>query len=105
MFADYDAKRFDLGMYPKGAHKSQIFPKPGLVVLMCSIHPEMCAYILVVDTPYRAVADRNGQFSIPDVKPGRYTLKVWHESGQIDSQPIDVQGNQQLVVHLHRGRG
>ncbi len=104
VFADYDAKRFDLGMYPKGASKSVTFPKAGLVVLMCSIHPEMSAYIMVVDTPYHAVTDHSGSFSIPNVKPGRYVVKVWHESGQTDSETIQVQGNVQLDIHTRRGK-
>ncbi|MEA2553906.1 MAG: hypothetical protein QOJ65_2082 [Fimbriimonadaceae bacterium] len=95
VFAEYQAKRFDLGMYPRGAKKRQIFEKPGLVAMMCSVHSEMSAYMMVVDTPYFAVADRTGRFTIKGVAPGTYTLRVWHESGQIESRPLVV--NDQVV--------
>lgn len=96
VFADYDAKRFDLGMYPRGVTKYVTFPKPGLVVMMCSVHPEMGAYIMVVDTPYFAVTDSHGNFSIHGVQPGQYTARVWHESGQVAVKSITVSSDTKL---------
>ena len=103
VFAEYQAKRFDLGMYPRGSVKHQTFNKPGLVALMCSVHSEMGAFIQVVDTPYYAIADRNGQFTIKDVPAGTYVLKVWHESGEADSQTVTVRdSNSHLEVRTSR---
>ena len=103
VFAEYQAKRFDLGMYPRGSSKHQTFDKPGVVAMMCSVHSEMGAYIIVVDTSYYAVADKHGLFLIKDVKPGKYTLKVWHESGQVESRPITVtDSNTVLEVRTSR---
>ena len=62
VFAYFQAKKFDLGMYPRGATKSVTFDKPGLVVLLCNVHSDMSAYIMVVDTPYYAVTDKRGQY-------------------------------------------
>jgi hypothetical protein len=42
-------------------------------------HPEMSAVVVVVDTPYFAVTNRAGEFTVPNVPPGRYVLSVWHE--------------------------
>ncbi len=44
--------------------------------VICNTHTEMFADILVVDTPYAVVADRDGRFALPDVVPGRYTATV-----------------------------
>ena len=44
--------------------------------VICNTHTEMFADILVVDTPYAVVADRDGRFAVPDVVPGRYTATV-----------------------------
>ncbi len=81
VFAYFQAKKFDLGMYPRGASKKVTFDKAGLVILLCNVHSYMNAYILVVDTPYYAVADKEGRFRLPNVPPGTYTLHGWHESG------------------------
>lgn len=82
VFAEYNAKKFDLGMYPQGTEKRVTFDRMGLVVLLCSIHSEMSAYIMVVDTPFFTVADKNGNFRISNLTHGSYRFHVWHESGQ-----------------------
>jgi len=82
VFAEFEAKRFDLGLYPRGHKRTQRFDKPGVVALFCSIHPEMSAFIMVVDTPYYAVADAQGRFQLDKAPPGKYALKIWHESGE-----------------------
>lgn len=90
IFAYFQAKKFDLGMYPRGVTKTVTFDKPGLVVLLCSVHSYMSAYIMVVDTPYYAVADGGGRFTLRDVPPGTYTLHAWHESGAVLSRTVSV---------------
>lgn len=90
VFAEFEAKRFDLGMYARGATKTKTFDKKGVVALMCSVHSNMSAYIMVVDTPYYAVADSHGRFSIKNVPNGSYQLRVWHESNQSVAQQITV---------------
>jgi len=82
VFADYKAKRFDFGMYPHGATKRITLDKPGLVALLCSVHSEMSAYVMVVDTPYYALTDKQGHFKIANVESGEYKVRVWHESGE-----------------------
>ena len=90
VFAYFNAKKFDLGMYPRGQSKPVKFDKPGIVDLLCNIHPDMSAYIMVVDTPYYAVASDHGQFEIKGVPAGNYTLHAWHESGQETEQQLTV---------------
>ena len=91
VFAYFQAKKFDLGMYPRGATKSVTFDKTGLVVLLCNVHSDMSAYIMVVDTPYYAVADSAGRFHLPNVPPGTYTLHAWHESGAQLTRTVTVE--------------
>ena len=69
----------DLGTWFKGDVKKYTFTKPCIVTILCNVHPEMEAYIVVLKTPYFAVTDRGGNFTIKDIPPGEYTLKVWHE--------------------------
>lgn len=42
-------------------------------------HPWMSAYIIRASSPYCAVTDADGNFTLGDVPPGTYTLKMWHE--------------------------
>jgi plastocyanin len=103
VFAYFQAKKFDLGMYPRGATKRVTFEKPGVVALLCNVHSEMSAYIMVVDTPYFAVTDRQGNFRIRDVPPGTYTLHAWHESGATLQRMVTIKGeNVSLSLTLSR---
>lgn len=102
VFAYYDAKKFDLGMYPRGAKKSVTFDKPGVVALLCNVHSEMSAYIVVVDTPYFAVCDREGRFTLKDVPPGQYTVHAWHEGGETATQSLKLTGSTTLNLSASR---
>lgn len=103
VFAYYNAKKFDLGVYPRGATKRITFDKTGYVALLCNVHSEMSAYIVVVNTPFYAVTDREGRFVIRNVPPGAYTLHVWHESGTGLTQPLAVAaGGPRLTLSLTR---
>lgn len=80
VFSDSRTRRFDLGLYEAGAEKTVRFDCPGTWYLFCSIHPEMTAIVLAVDSPYFGVSDRTGHISIENVPPGKYLLHVWHEN-------------------------
>ncbi len=85
------AKRFNLGTYGPGDTRSETFDKPGIVSLLCNVHSEMSAYLVVLETPYFATTDRSGAFSIKNVPPGQYTLKTWHERSKGLEQPLTVE--------------
>ena len=53
------------------------FERTGGYAVTCDLHPGMVGFLLVVSTPYMVVAEDNGDFSMSDVPPGSYTLKVW----------------------------
>jgi hypothetical protein len=80
VFSYSKTKRFDLGRYPKGKTEEVVLDKPGIIKVFCEIHYSMRAYIHVLETPYFAVSDEKGLFTIPAVKPGTYTLHIWQEN-------------------------
>lgn len=47
----------------------------------CDLHSWMSAYHLVLDHPFAAVSDANGNFKIDNLPAGIYQFKVWHERG------------------------
>jgi plastocyanin len=77
VFSLRDGKKFDLGLYPMGAVKKLKFEKVGLSRIFCNIHPNMAAYIYAVDTPFFAVTNAKGRFTIRDIPPGTYQYHVW----------------------------
>jgi plastocyanin len=73
-------KSFDLGAYDKGESRTVSFPKPGIVEIYCHLHPNMEATVVVTPNRWYAQPDRNGQYRIPDVPPGQYTIVAWHKT-------------------------
>ena len=83
VFSFRDGKKFELGLYPVGVVKQVPFDRAGLSRVFCNIHPAMAAYVLAVDTPYFAVSDRQGRFTIAEIPPGTYTYHAWRPGGEI----------------------
>ena len=77
VFSFRDGKRFDLGLYPVGSLRHVVFDHAGLSRIFCNIHPNMAAYVMAVDSPYFAVSDAAGAFTIASVPAGRYTYHAW----------------------------
>jgi plastocyanin len=82
----------NLGTWPKGEKRPYTFDKAGVVPLLCNVHPEMAAFIVVSPTPYFAETDDSGAYKIKDVPDGSYTLAVWHEGAKNQSKPVTVAG-------------
>jgi plastocyanin len=77
-FSSYSGQIFDIGLYPPGKSRSVRLERPGIVRVFCNIHQWMSAVIVVVDSPYFAITNASGSFSI-DAPPGDYQLRVYHE--------------------------
>jgi plastocyanin len=83
----------NMGTWPKGERKSFKFDTPGAVPILCNVHPEMSAYLVVVPTPYFAVSDQTGTYKIENVPDGSYTVIAWHEGAKNQSKPVSVSGD------------
>lgn len=98
---DKCAGKFNLGSWPKGQVRSYTFKEPGCVaVLLCNVHPEMEAYVVVLQNPYFAKTGKTGEFVIKDVPAGKYTLKVWHEKLKTKPQEVTVPAKGQVEVNF-----
>jgi plastocyanin len=85
VFSLYRGKRFDLGLYQAGSQKSVKFDRPGPSYLFCNIHPEMTGVVLAIDSSFFSVSDKSGHYTIPEVPPGKYTIRVWQEYATPDT--------------------
>jgi plastocyanin len=99
VFSFHDGKRFDLGLYPVGTRRDVVFNRPGLSRIFCNIHPNMAAYVLTIDTPYFAVSDANGRFTIAGVPPGRYTYRAWRPGRSELNGTVVVNADSTLDIH------
>ena len=82
----------NLGTWPKGEKRPFTFNAPGVVPLLCNVHPEMSGYIIVSPTPYSAETDASGNYKIENVPDGKYNVVGWHEGMKTQTKPVDVSG-------------
>lgn len=91
---------FNLAIPAGGPPLTKAFHEPGEVAVLCNIHPEMAAYIIVLEAPYAAVTDEQGRYEIVGIPEGTYTLKTWHEKLKPVSMTVTVRGEEPVIVHV-----
>jgi plastocyanin len=105
---DKSADKMNLGTWPKGEIKSFIFEKRCDkvcdAVMLCNVHPEMEAFVVIMQNPYHDIADDSGYFCIENVPAGNHTIKVWHPKRRAKAQNIEVpkEGTVEIEFALKR---
>lgn len=65
-------------------------PEPAPVPVECNIHPWMRAYIVLLDHPFAAVSDSDGNITIDGLPTEtNFVFQVFHEAGRIDRVGMD----------------
>jgi plastocyanin len=86
-------KSHNMGTWPQGEKRPFKFTDPGVVSLLCNVHPEMAGYIIVSPTPYFAETGADGAYTLANVPDGDYTITAWHEGKKTQSKKITVKGD------------
>jgi len=84
-------KQFNLGTYDVGVIKTVDFDQVCSVPLLCNVHAEMSAFVLVLENPYFSVTGKDGVFKIENVPPGTYKVSAWHEKLRTVTQDVTVE--------------
>ena len=93
------ADKFNLGTYTQGMARSYTFNKLGEVAILCNVHPEMEAYILVLQNSFFTQLDGSGKFRIAGVPPGDYVVKAWYR-GKTKQQNVKVPATGSVTVNF-----
>lgn len=78
-------------MVPGGQEQEVALAKaePAPIPIDCNIHPWMKAYVLVLDHPFAATSDENGDMVIKGLPAGeKLVFRVYHEAGAIKEVEI-----------------
>lgn len=96
-------KGFNFAQANAGQVNDKMFDKPELgAKLACSVHPWMIAYVSVLENPFFAVTDKDGNFVIKGELPdGKYTVEAFHQklgvAGAV-SQEVEVKGGKAMAA-------
>lgn len=76
------------------------FDQPEVITVVCNIHSQMSAYIVVVPNAFFARVAEDGTYSLTGVPAGEYQLVAWHEAyGQkITDIVVESGGSVEAVV-------
>ena len=106
VFSHTPGAAFDFGNYGPGQSRQQVFSKPGLVIVNCSVHHSMRATVVVMATPYYTRPDKNGRFELSGLPSGTGTLVYWHPRAAATTVQITLPGaaaqRQRLVASKPR---
>lgn len=75
---------------PRGRAIPIAFAKPEIIRVNCDLHSWMRAWVVVADHPFYALTNEAGEFALPSVPPGTYTLQIWQEALGTTSREISV---------------
>jgi plastocyanin len=85
---------FNFAQATQGQKNDKSFPKPEMgIKFACNVHPWMLSYVSVLENPFFAVSDKDGNFKISgDLPDGKYTLAAFHQKGGEVTKEIEVKG-------------
>jgi plastocyanin len=74
--------------------------RPGIIRAKCDMHSWMKGWWIVAGSPYTVISDENGNYSIVDIPPGTYVLKLWHEVLGESEQTVVVKANGSTEINV-----
>lgn len=66
----------------------------------CDVHPWEFAYVNVIEHPFFAITDQNGNFVLNELPPGQYTIQAHHRKAGILQKEITVEENRGLSIEF-----
>lgn len=97
-----DNERYNLPGWPQGQTKDYAFSEcmnfPCVYTQLCRLHPEMEAYIVVLQNPFFGVSKADGRYQIDDVPPGHYVVGMWHPKLIAQSRGVTIEVGKPVVV-------
>ena len=95
-------RMFNRGQPPASTFTST-FARPDSILVLCDIHSQMIAHILVLENHYYTMPEEDGSYSIGGIPPGRYQLTAWHEMFDRVSVPIEILSGETARVDVTFG--
>jgi plastocyanin len=74
--------------------------KEGIFKVSCDVHPWMRAWVLVLPTAAYAVTGEDGTYKIADLRPGKHTVRFWHERLGERSVDMEIPGGKTTTYNV-----
>lgn len=94
---------FDLGTYPEGESRYHTFDQAGSFVVLCHVHPEMAAWVVVSEGSHVGTTDPDGHLRFEGVEPGTYRVVGWMRRRIVHDEEVRI-FPQQVTLTTEMGR-
>jgi plastocyanin len=98
VFSEGGANDFDLGLYPPEKTRSKKFDKAGVSHILCNVHPNMEAFVVVKAHPFFSSTDSRGLYEIKNVPLGKLRVQIWHPSLEVRSETVELVRDAEVFV-------
>jgi hypothetical protein len=95
---ELDEPTFNIAL-TQGASYLFTFKKDAIYDVKCDMHQNMSGVVVSSSSPYSAVADQEGGFTIDNVQPGSYTVVLYTAAGSSE-RPLEVNEGQRIELDL-----
>ncbi len=96
-------RELNLNIPPKMAPTEFTLMRPDQAMVRCEIHKWMEAYVIVAKNPYYVLSGTGGPYTLTDVPPGKYHIKVWQEKLGTQTQEVAVETGKTATVNFNFG--
>jgi hypothetical protein len=76
------------------------FAREEFISVKCQVHPWMHGYFAVLKTSHYDVSKGAGDFKLPNLPPGKYTITAWHEDYGTQTADVTITGNETKDVNF-----
>jgi hypothetical protein len=76
------------------------FARAEFIPVKCNIHPWMKGTLAVMKNSHYSITAGDGDFKLPNVPPGTYTVSAWHESYGEQTQQVTITGPETKAVNF-----
>ena len=97
-----DGEGWDIGQIPSHGAVPKTFAKPNVYSVLCNVHKNMLAYVVVTPSSYFAQVDADGRYTM-SVPPGTYRVTAWSPRLQSTTKPVTVTGGA-VTLNFELGR-
>jgi plastocyanin len=85
------ANQFNVFVTPGKPHEHVFDIQKKPVMISCSLHGWMRAWVYVVPHPWFGVSDEHGKFEISEIPPGKYTIWLRHaDTGREERREVEI---------------
>jgi plastocyanin len=76
------------------------YARAEFIPIKCNIHPWMKGTLAVMKNSHYMITTGDGEFKLPNLAPGNYTITAWHESYGEQTQEVTITGSETKSVNF-----